>query len=176
MAAEALPAKLARYALASLCFLALLVAVYFVHMGAAPGYYLRWYLLEKPYLLWDWDIRVGAGDIYVNAIDRSPFERNPMLRGLRSLLHLLNPLVFVLALAGLLAIARRSWRGEASGAAMLTALAFVYVTAIHNVFQAEPRYAIAYRPEELLLAFAALAALAEAWRRRRGLAGTPEPA
>ena len=99
-----------------------------------------------------------------------------MLRGLRSLLHLLNPLVFVLALAGLLAIARRSWRGEGSGAAMLTALAFVYVTAIHNVFQAEPRYAIAYRPEELLLAFAALAALAEAWRRRRGLAGTPEPA
>jgi len=36
MAAEALPAKLARYALASLCFLALLVAVYFVHMRWLP--------------------------------------------------------------------------------------------------------------------------------------------
>jgi hypothetical protein len=36
----------------------------------------------------------------------------------------------------------------------------LYLTAVHVVLQAEPRYSIAYRPEEVLLAVTALAWLA----------------
>src|SRR5690606_19031293 len=57
------------------------------HMGARmardPAYYLRWYVLEKPYLLWDWDIRVGAGDIYVLDVRHSPFTTQLVLRTIR---------------------------------------------------------------------------------------------
>jgi 4-amino-4-deoxy-L-arabinose transferase-like glycosyltransferase len=144
--------------------------------AGSPAYYIRWYLLEKPFLLWDWEIRVGAGDIYVNAIENSPFERNPVLRLLRNALRLANPLLFVLALAGLVSIARRGWREDRDAIAALVALAFVYFTAVHGVFQAEPRYAIAYRAEEMLLAATALAALSSAWRARRATPSAPEPA
>jgi hypothetical protein len=48
----------------------------------------------------------------------------------------------------------------------LAALLFLYVTAVHVVLQAEPRYAISYRPVEMLLAVSALA-WAIAWLRSR---------
>jgi hypothetical protein len=134
-------------------------------MASAPGKYLRWYALEKPFLLWDWDVRVGAGGIYVNAIENSPFERNPVLRLLCSGLRMINPLLFVLALVGAVLVARRALQRTDMGAPVLTALAFVYFTAIHDVFQAEPRYSIAYRPVEMLLVAVALAAFASNWRR-----------
>lgn len=41
-------------------------------------------------------------------------------------------------------------------AAVAVALFVLYVTAIHVVFQSEPRYGIPYRPEEILLAVTAL--------------------
>ena len=45
------------------------------------------------------------------------------------------------------------WRaaGWAPPAAAATALLALYLTGIHDVFQAEPRYANAYRPIEALL-------------------------
>jgi hypothetical protein len=50
--------------------------------------------------------------------------------------------------------------------AAIVALFCVYVTLLHTVFQAEPRYSIPYRPFELLLTCMALAAIL-AWSRRR---------
>jgi hypothetical protein len=149
------------------------LAVIAGRMESAPGTYLRWYLLEKPFLLWDWDVRVGAGGIYVNAIENSPFEHNPVLRLICSGLRLVNPLLFALALVGMLLAARRGAERAIVAAPLLTALAFAYFTAIHDVFQAEPRYSISYRPMELLLAAAAIVAMA-GWRRsRRAPVGQP---
>ncbi|HZW51073.1 MAG TPA: hypothetical protein VFF05_04375, partial [Rudaea sp.] len=37
----------------------------------------------------------------------------------------------------------------------------VYLTAVHVALQAEPRYSVPYRPEEVLLAITALAVLGE---------------
>ncbi len=133
-----------------------------------PPYYARWYLLQKPWLLWDWDIRIGAGGIYFLRVAHSPLDTNPVLRANTTVLRLLNPLLFALALAASLLLAfgllrRRPWATPAAG---MTALLFLYVTAIHTVLQAEPRYSIPYRPFEMLLAATALAAIAGAVRRR----------
>lgn len=40
-------------------------------LAAEPGRYAAWYLLEKPRLLWDWDILVGQGGIYVYEVKAS---------------------------------------------------------------------------------------------------------
>lgn len=113
-----------------------------------PGTYVRWYL-SKPYLLWDWDVRIGAGGIYTQAVDKSPLERNPTLRAIIAVEKVLNPLLFGLMVLALVRPSR----------AMVPALFCLYATAVYTVFQAEPRYAIPFRSIEVALALGCLASL-----------------
>lgn len=122
-------------------------------MSENPGRYAMWYLIEKPFLLWDWDIRLGAGDVYFHPPLHSPLETNPVLYSMKHWLALLNPLIFAFSGAAsvILAtgwLARAPWAHPAAAA---TAVFCLFVTGVHLVFQAEPRYSIAYRPLELLM-------------------------
>jgi hypothetical protein len=133
-------------------------------MQQDPTYYLTWYLLRKPWLLWDWNIRIGWGDIYYQQIRHSPLDVNPLLRTMKVTLHFLNPLIFLLALAAAIVILTKELRNSARNdparlAAAMVSLFCIYVTLVHNVFQAEPRYSIPYRPLEILLTSTALAAI-----------------
>ena len=137
-------------------------------LAKTPARSIAWYLLRKPYLLWDWDIRIGAGDVYFHPPIHSPLETNGVLHFVKRSLQLLNPLVFALSaiasvvlLAGWLA--RAPW---AHPAAVSVAGFCVFVTAVHVVFQAEPRYAVAYRPLQMAMLATALSAMACAIRSR----------
>lgn len=145
-------------------------------IAADPARMAGWYLLRKPWLLWSWPVRIGWGDIYFLETRRSPFDRVPTLRAVRAAFVALNPVVFGLALAGALyflaRVARRPRSREIPLALLQVALLFAYVTAVHTVLQAEPRYAVAYRPFEVMLAAAALVA-ALVWLRQRRQ--PPEP-
>ena len=137
-------------------------------MAGDPVYYGRWYLLEKPYLLWDWDIRMGAGDVYFHRVTHSPLDRHPVLRLIKQGLELFNPAAFALAaLASILLLAQwiRS-SPRANPVAALVAGFCVYVTVVHVVFQAEPRYSIPYRPMQMLMLAGLLPLLLS--KRRRG--------
>lgn len=123
-----------------------------------PITYARWYL-GKPFLLWDWDIRIGEGDVYVHPVHKSPLQTHPMLRAVTSVLKAANPWIFAVSLTFALYAA---WRAPPT--VRLVALAFLYVTAIHTLLQAEPRYAVAYRPLQMLLI---AAALSWSWERYR---------
>lgn len=138
-------------------------------MGERPGFFLRWYLWEKPQLLWDWDIRIGAGGVYVHPVARSPLERNPVLHAVKSALAATNRALTLVALAcALLLLAPWPRRDGRAPEALLAAGAFLYLTLVHMLLQAEPRYATAYRPIEIALLFAAGLAGAR-WLARRGL-------
>lgn len=128
-----------------------------------PAKYAQWYL-SKPYLLWDWDIKLGEG-VHVMAVEHSPIDAHPALLAPAVIQWRLNPLVFALAFVG---IVLGLWRG---GPLAMVALAVVYVTAVHVVLQAEPRYAIPYRGLEILLAVSAIAFLTH--RLRSWRAGMP---
>jgi len=134
-------------------------------MAGDPIYYARWYLLDKPFLLWDWRIRVGAGDIYFLPAAHSPFDRIPILAAVKSGFAYANPFLFAFALVGigLIAVLRRQQSGLAPS---VIAGLVLYVTLVHDVLQAEPRYAIPYRPEEVLLAISALALVTERFCNR----------
>ncbi|HEY2395392.1 MAG TPA: hypothetical protein VGH81_05325 [Rudaea sp.] len=134
-------------------------------MAQDPRYYAAWYVARKPYLLWDWSIRVGAGDIYFLPVQHSPFEKIPVLSTVRAALRWANPLIFALAAACSFTILGLSLlRRKGSAPALLAGLLLLYLTSVHVVLQAEPRYSIPYRPEEILLALTAAAWLSERLR------------
>lgn len=119
-----------------------------------PGYYAAWYLWEKPLLLWDWNIRIGYGGAYVLAVSHSPLETNRLLRWSSAVLEVLNPLLTLLGFGGTLylLIGGAQRRPPTSPPiALATAGIALYLTAIHALLQAEPRYANAYRGIEALL-------------------------
>jgi hypothetical protein len=144
-----------------------------------PGYYLKWYVLQKPYLLWDWDIRIGSGGIYFLETKNSPFERNATLRLTERIFRALNPWLVAMAFAsaiGLVLVALR--RCPAPFPLVLTASLAGYLSLVHTAFQAEPRYAVAYRPLEVMLAATFLAVVAtrvSAFRERSRMPGAPQP-
>jgi len=128
-------------------------------MMTDPAYYVRWYLLTKPYLFWDWSIRIGWRDIYFLPTERSSYVRIPVLSAIKQAYEWSNPLVFVLAAAAAFGVAFANiFRARTALFAQLSvAILLFYVTAVHVLLQAEPRYSIPYRPEEVLFALTALA-------------------
>jgi 4-amino-4-deoxy-L-arabinose transferase-like glycosyltransferase len=141
-------------------------------MSLDPGYYASWYLLKKPFLLWDWKLGVGWGDIYFLATPNSPFERIPILKATKQLFAGINPALFALAALTAVGIAIKSLTRRSKIAFPLAATAWMalYLTAVHTVLQAEPRYSIPYRPMEILLAVTAITWLCDyiqkQWLRR----------
>jgi hypothetical protein len=128
-----------------------------------PGRYAAWYLWQKPWLLWNWEIQLGPGDVYVLEVRNSPLETHQLLRWCSTALRYLNPLLSLLALCGVVATLAGGLRHKpwAPPAALATALIALYLTAVHTVFQAEPRYANAYRGIEILLVITTLKYLSD---------------
>lgn len=145
-------------------------------MMTDPAYYARWYLLTKPYLFWDWSIRIGWKDVYFLPTNRSPYVRIPVLSAIKQAYEWSNPLIFLLAAAAVFGVGFANiFRVRSAPFAQFSlAILLFYLTAVHVLLQAEPRYSIPYRPEEVLLALTALGWLLSkfAATRRRG----PTPA
>lgn len=141
-------------------------------MSVDPGYYASWYLLKKPFLLWDWNLAVGWGDIYFLVTPNSPFKRVLLLKATKQVFEAMNPILFGLAAIAAFSAAFGSLRRRSTitFALAITAWMALYLTAVHTVLQAEPRYSIPYRPLEVLLAITAVSwtyGLFQSWRSRR---------
>jgi hypothetical protein len=113
-------------------------------LASDPTKYATWYGVEKPLLLWDRGIEMGAGGIYFLRTTHSPFEGR--LAWLQSLYLAANP-VLTLLLLGYSVVLLRDPRQPAK----LCGLGVLYLTGIHVLLQAEPRYANAYRPLEAIV-------------------------
>src|SRR5699024_1625822 len=116
--------------------------------SAHPWQYAKWYFFEKPRQLWSWDIRYGAGDIYVYPTRNSIFRTQPAMRMVASLCHALNPWLTIFALASFVLVftRRRNKNPEQHNTIPLllqaTLLLIAYITLIYTVFMAIPRYPI----------------------------------
>ena len=131
----------------------------------APLAYLRWYAWDKPWLLWDWNIRLGHGGFYFQDVRHSPLDRSPLRQLFRGF-EALNPLLTLLTLLGSITVLLRRGPRPDPAAKMVAGMA-LYLTAIHVVFQAEPRYANAYRGIEVVVVVIALSWIASRVARMR---------
>lgn len=141
-------------------------------LGQHPFAYLAWYVGKKPYELWGWDIEIGQGDIYPYPVIHSPFQTNGAWIALAALCHTLNPMLFVLALICLPLVWwwPVSHRISKTCQPLISVIGlFVFATLIYAALQAEPRYAIPFRGEEIMLTFTALASLSGQWKIRQHL-------
>ena len=131
-----------------------------------PARYLSWFLVEKPYYGWSWNILQGEGDVYVYLTKASLYRANALADATRRTMKLLHPLVLIATCLGLplCLVGLRSLRGSALLVAtpVLLAALVVYYTAVFVVFAPWPRYSIPLRPE--LYLFAMWSALAVARR------------
>jgi 4-amino-4-deoxy-L-arabinose transferase-like glycosyltransferase len=125
-------------------------------MAGDPAFHAEWYL-AKPWLLWGWQIRLGATDINVLPVANTPLERNPLLRGIVAGYRIANPVLTTIMLLCALTLFVAGLRRRIALPAFATATLALYLTAVHEVLQAEPRYATAYRGIEAVLLATALA-------------------
>jgi hypothetical protein len=130
-------------------------------MESQPSRYLRWYA-GKPLLLWDWDIQIGQGDIYVYPTVGSPFNERPMWKDILAICYMLNPFILLAASAGVVLAFVRPREGTHITMATLV----VAITAIYGILQSEPRYAIPFRNVEIALACLGVARCWELYRGR----------
>lgn len=134
---------------------------------AEPGRYAAWYLFEKPRLLWDWNILVGQGDIYVYEVKASYYDKSAPMRFTHGLMRRLHPVVLLLALAGL-ALAWR-YRHSDAPAVGVVYLSLASLCAVYVALQAEARYSVPLRPLLYVAAVYALVAVGRLWPRRAPL-------
>lgn len=138
----------------------------------APGRYAAWYA-SKPFLLWDWDIRMGFGDVYPYPMQLAPYAANPFAYVLETLCKRANPVLFGLMLLGMAA----SCGGRAPTAVRVVTALLAYETLVYWIMQSEPRYSTPFRGMEMVLALYGVLAAAHAvrarQRARRETAGEP---
>jgi hypothetical protein len=123
-------------------------------MSRAPLTYMAWYL-EKPALLWGWEIGLGAGGIYPYPTRNSPFMTNPVMKAVEAVSFIFNGILAILALAGVIVVGMQ--RRPPAAILALAAIA-AWVTVVYGVLQSDARYSIPYRTAEIALACVAIAA------------------
>lgn len=143
-----------------------------------PSASMSWFL-QKPLLLWSWNVGQGAGDIYVYPMVSSPFETNVLYRLDVSVFVGLNGLIMLGAFATLAMLLARMFSTrfrEQPVAYLLCAAVFSYATLLYWLLAPDARYANPFRPFEFLLATSCATFAVERWRARRTSAGSQESA
>lgn len=138
-------------------------------MNIAPWHYIAWYA-SKPALLWQWDIRIGHGDIYTYATRYSPYTDSGPMIAVWAICRRLNPLLAILALGACVIVLATAKRKDPTFP-LIAACLLLYATGVYSVLQSEPRYSVAFRGIEIGLAIVAVQALAQHARKARCPAG-----
>jgi 4-amino-4-deoxy-L-arabinose transferase-like glycosyltransferase len=132
-----------------------------------PIQMLAWYSVQKPLLLWDWDIRTGFGDIYIYRVEYSLYQSSTAAIITYSLMRSLHPWVLLGCVFGLGFLLAEHRENRVVPALLYISL--VYVSLVYVVSQSEPRYSIPLRAE-LYLCFTYFLWRTGSWigRVRRG--------
>jgi 4-amino-4-deoxy-L-arabinose transferase-like glycosyltransferase len=139
-----------------------------------PYRYAKWYIIEKPYYFWSWDIIQGVGDIYIYPVPISFFKVSGFGRMIRTVMKLLHPFCLLLVIVcgpGLYYKYRSQIKRDISHSSpVLPFTVCIYFTAIYMIFAPLPRYSIPLRPELYLCAVwsgaVMMKLIAEKWRFR----------
>lgn len=112
-----------------------------------PVRYMSWYLFEKPFYLWSWNILQGQGDVFVYPVKSSLFDRSRVADIVRIVMKLMHPLWVLFAFSGMIWVIRILNRSPDNRKAAFIFVVLVYYTLIYMIFAPWPRYAVPLRPE-----------------------------
>ena len=117
----------------------------------SPGHYAKWYLYDKPRLLWSWNIKMGQGDIYVYPVITSWFKTSNSALLVHQVMKSIHGWLVIIATLGGIFIFKKI-RHPQDEMAIAVYVMVVYVSAVYVILQAEPRYSIPLRPAMYLCA------------------------
>lgn len=146
--------------------------IFWTRFKERPGRYLRWYLLEKPYYLWSWNILQGQGDVYVYPVITSLYKSSEIANATRESMKHLHPLILILTIAGIPLLYITYWRGKGAvnipDTPIILFIICIYFTLLYTIFAPWPRYSISLRPILYLVALWSLQAgkkfISEKWK------------
>lgn len=124
-----------------------------------PGHMLKWYAVDKPILLWDWNIRIGQGDIFVFPVVYSLYHVSSLALATYSVMHVTHDWVLLLGLVALIVVWHEKTEARYTMIVLLTAA--WCCSAVYIITQAEPRYSIPLRPLLYIAATYTLSRIAE---------------
>ncbi len=135
-----------------------------------PLRYIRWYVLEKPYYLWSWNILQGQGDIYIYPVTTSLYLSNYYANLSRQIIKNLHHVFLILALVGIILMFIVGQKGnnkkDAINIYILPFIICIYYTAIYTISAPWPRYSVPLRPELYLCSIWCVQILVERIRKR----------
>jgi hypothetical protein len=144
-------------------------------MSRNPMQVLTWYSVQKPVLLWDWDIRTGFGDIYIYEVEYSLYHTSTAAIVTYSLMRSLHIWILLGALFGLGFLMAEHKEDRVVPALLYISL--IYVSLVYIISQSEPRYSIPLRAE-LYLCFTYFLWRAFSWiesRRQKSRLNAVQP-
>jgi len=74
---------------------------------------IRWYFIDKPLLLWDWNIRIGQGDIYVYPGFYSLYDLSSIALASYAIMHSLHFWLLMISTIGLFLVATEKGKKKA---------------------------------------------------------------
>lgn len=120
-----------------------------------PGRYVSWYVIEKPYYLWSWNIVQGQ-DIYIYSVRTSLFHVSPVADLIKKIFRITHPAIVILMAMAIFLAATRLIRGDSrihrDIVIYSTTAIIVYWTVAHALLLSLPRYGIPLRPLTYFLA------------------------
>jgi len=131
-----------------------------------PIDYAKWYFLEKPYLLWSWNILVGQGDIHVYPVNNSLYDKNTFALASYSFMKSAHPWILLFSLVGVLFVFRKE-RGSVQTSMAIIYMVLASISLVYVVLQSEPRYSVPLRPFLYLSAFYFISEVANIYKNYR---------
>ncbi len=115
-----------------------------------PGHYAKWYLIDKPILLWSWNILIGKGDIFVYPVKVSLYDNSTIALATFLIMKSTHYFLFGFAVLGIMFLFKNT--NSISHIPIFLYIILIYISAVYVVTQSEPRYSIPMRPEMYLCA------------------------
>jgi 4-amino-4-deoxy-L-arabinose transferase-like glycosyltransferase len=121
-------------------------------LSSEPTRLVSWFILGKPYQLWQWDILTGQGDIYVYDILYSLYHTSKPALVSYSIMHSLHHWLLICSLLGIGLVVANHRNSANSLVPMITYGTMCSISLVYIATQAEPRYSVPLRPELYLTA------------------------
>jgi len=123
----------------------------------------RWYLLEKPVFLLQWDNIDGVGDVFIYPVRSTPFNNDTLFKLVHGAFHYTHYVVLILAAIGAVTVWLLSETAQVAPSKQpvlrIASLLFVFLYLIHIPFVVATRYSVPVFPVIYLLAAFAVVGL-----------------
>jgi 4-amino-4-deoxy-L-arabinose transferase-like glycosyltransferase len=129
----------------------------------------RWYLIEKPVFLLQWDNIDGVGDVFIYPVRSTPFNTDMLFKLVHGAYHYSHYVVLILAAIGAVTVWLLSETAQVAPSKRpvlrIASLLFVFLYLIHIPFVVATRYSVPVFPVIYLLAVFAIVGLIFRLRR-----------